>query len=212
MSEQPAATGRARSRSASALAAAALLLASCGTSGRYIRAEDLPPAPAETEYRVARGDVLGVRVWNQENMSVEEARVREDGRISMPFLQDVSAAGQTPTELAQRIQAQLKAYVVNPVVTVTVVEMQPLRVSVTGEVMRPGVYDLDRGAGVLSALAAAGSFSEFAHRDRIFVLRHGLAPGDPAVTRIRFEYDALIQAERRAAAFRLQPGDVVVVE
>ncbi|ABC82537.1 polysaccharide biosynthesis/export family protein [Anaeromyxobacter dehalogenans] len=210
MSDQLAASGRVLSRGV--LALAAVLSSACGPTGRYIRAEDLPPAQADADYRVARGDVLGVRVWNQENMSVEQARVREDGRISMPFLQDVNAAGQTPAELAQRIQAQLKTYVVNPVVTVTVVEMQPLRVSVTGEVMRPGLYDLERGAGVLSALAAAGSFTEFAHRDRVFVLRHAAAPGDAAVTRIRFRYEALIQAERRSAAFRLQPGDVVVVE
>ncbi|ACL66288.1 polysaccharide export protein [Anaeromyxobacter dehalogenans 2CP-1] len=202
----------ARRRAGLALAAvAATALAACGPTGRYVRAEDLPPAPADAEYRVARGDVVGIRVWNQDNMSVERTRVREDGRVSMPFLQDVPAAGSTPTELSQRIQTQLKTYVVNPVVTVTVVEMQPLRVSVTGEVIRPGVYDLDRGAGVLSALAAAGSFTEFAHRDRVFVLRHGPAPGD-AVTRIRFEYDALVRADRRSAGFRLQPGDVVVVE
>lgn len=209
MSQQPAATGRARSRGVFALAA--FLVSACGPTGRYIRAEDLPPAPADAEYRVARGDVLGIRVWNQDNMSVERTRVREDGRVSMPFLQDVPAAGSTPSELSQRLQAQLKTYVVNPVVTVTVVEMQPLRVSVTGEVTRPGVYDLDRGAGVLSALAAAGSFTEFAHRDRIFVLRHGAAPADPVI-RIRFEYEALTRADRRSAAFRLQLGDVVVVE
>ncbi|GAO03660.1 polysaccharide biosynthesis/export family protein [Anaeromyxobacter sp. PSR-1] len=209
MSEQLAASGRLLS--CSVLALAALLVASCGPTGRYVRAEDLPPTQGDAEYRVARGDVIGIRVWNQDNMSVERTRVREDGRVSMPFLQDVPAAGSTPTELSQRIQTQLKTYVVNPVVTVTVVEMQPLRVSVTGEVMRPGVYEMDRGAGVLSALAAAGSFTEFAHRDRVFVLRHGPAPGDP-VTRIRFEYDALVRADKRSAGFRLQPGDVVVVE
>lgn len=196
------------------LAVAVLALAAaCGTSGSYVRVEDLPRAmQGRGDYRIAAGDVLGVRVWNQPTMSLERTRVRDDGKIALPFLQDVEAAGKTPSELAERIQVQLKTYVVNPVVTVTIEELRPLRVSVTGEVARPGVYDLDRGAGVLSALAAAGSFTEFAHRDRIFVLRSGPSPSDGAPTRIRFRYQALVQGEKPAAGFQLQAGDVVVVE
>lgn len=198
---------------AAALLSAAVALTSCATSGRYIRVEDLPRSiQAQGEYRIAPGDVLGVRVWNQPTMSLERTRVRDDGKIAVPFLQDVEAAGKTPAELAERLQAHLKTYVVSPVVTVTVEELRPFRVSVTGEVVRPGVYELERGAGVLSALAAAGSFTEFAHKDRIFVLRRGITQGDPAPTRIRFRYDALTQGERPAAGFQLQAGDVVVVE
>ncbi len=205
--------GGARRTVAAALLSAAVALTSCGTSGRYIRVEDLPRSiQAQGEYRIAPGDVLGVRVWNQPTMSLERTRVRDDGKIAVPFLQDVEAAGKTPAELAERLQAHLKTYVVSPVVTVTVEELRPFRVSVTGEVVRPGVYELERGAGVLSALAAAGSFTEFAHKDRIFVLRRGITPGDPAPTRIRFRYDALTQGERPASGFQLQAGDVVVVE
>lgn len=195
------------------LVALAALAAACGTSGNYVRVEDLPRAmQGRGDYRIAPGDVLGVRVWNQPTMSLERARVRDDGKVALPFLQDVEAAGKTPSELAERIQVQLKTYVVNPVVTVTIEEQRPLRVSVTGEVVKPGVYELDRGAGVLSALAAAGSFTEFAHRDRIFVLRSSVTPGETAPTRIRFRYDALTQGEPPAAGFHLQAGDVVVVE
>ncbi len=188
-------------------------LAACSPGGRYVRVEDLPRTmQAQGEYRIGPGDVLGVRVWNQPTMSLEKTRVRDDGKIAVPFLQDVEAAGKTPAELAERLQAHLKTYVVSPMVTVTVEELRPLRVSVTGEVVKPGVYDLDRGAGVLSALAAAGSFTEFAHRDRIFVLRRGITTADPAPTRIRFRYEALTGGERPAASFQLLPGDVVVVE
>ncbi len=196
-----------------ALLAATLALDACGTEGKYIRVEDLPRTMQSTsEYRISPGDVLGVRVWNQPTMSLEKTRVRDDGKISVPFLQDVEAAGKTPAELAERLQVHLKTYVVSPVVTVTVEELRPFRVSVTGEVVRPGVYELERGAGVLSALAAAGNFTEFAHRDRIFVLRRGITPNDAAPTRIRFRYDALTHGERPAAGFQLQSGDVVVVE
>jgi polysaccharide biosynthesis/export protein len=201
-------------RSRVALLVLAAMAAACGASGRYMRVEDIrEPPPDDGEYRIATGDVIGVRVWNQDSMSVDRARVREDGKISMPFLQDVDVAGQTPTELAKRLQVKLKAYVVSPVVTVSVVERRPTRVSVLGEVARPGQYDLDRGAGVLAAIAAAGGLTPYAHKDRIFVLRSGYwADGNPEPARIRFEYASLTGGRRPAATFRLQPGDVVTVE
>jgi polysaccharide export outer membrane protein len=146
-------------------------------------------------------------------MSVDRARVREDGRISMPMLQDVEVAGMTPADLSRRLGAKLKTYVVNPVVTVSVVERRPVRVSVVGEVGRPGVYDLDHGAGVLHAIAAAGGLAQYAHRDRIYVLRKGYwADGNPAPARIRFRWDALVRGERHAAAFALRGGDLLVIE
>jgi polysaccharide export outer membrane protein len=204
---------RTRGLSRAATLAAVLVWGGCGGRSGGIRVEDLPPAPApDPEYHVAPGDVLSVRVWNQESMSQARARVREDGRISVPFLQDVEVVGQTPAVLSRRLQHDLKNYVVNPVVTVTVEEMRPLRVSVIGKVTRPGVYELERGAGVLAALAAAGGLNDYAHRDGIYVLR----PGRPAVeggpVRIRFTFSALTRAERPAASFALRQGDTVVVE
>jgi polysaccharide export outer membrane protein len=187
-------------------------VAGCHRGTSSIRVEDLPrPPPADPEYRIGTGDVLGVRVWNQEAMSLAHARVRDDGRVSIPFLQDVEVAGTTPAELSKRLQAQLKSYVVNPVVTVTVEESRPSRVSVLGEVTRPGIYELDRDAVVLVALAAAGGLSEHASRDEIYVLRseHGR---EAAPLRIRFRWQDLARGERPAATFRLRTGDTVVVE
>lgn len=195
--------------------AVAALLAGCAKERPFlwVGAIPLPKEPDSREYRIAAGDVLSVRVWNQESMSAANVRVRDDGNISIPFLQDVEVAGMTPTELASRIAVKLKAYVVNPVVTVVVEERRPLRVSVLGEVARAGVYDLDRGGGVLHALAAAGGLTPFAHRDRIYVLRHGYwADGSPDPARIRFRWEELAGGAGNAAAFRLRSGDVVVVE
>jgi len=194
----------------------AVALSGCAAPGAFVRVEDLPGGPAapgaEEEYRVSAGDVVSVRIWNQEAMSVSRTRVREDGKISVPFLQDVEVASRTPVELSTMLKAKLMAFVVNPVVTVSVDEVHPLRVPVTGEVARPGVYELERRAGVLAALAAAGGFSEFAHRDAIHVLRYHLPLGERAPLRIRFSYRALAQGERPAASFRLRDGDVLVVE
>lgn len=193
-----------------ALAVAATLAVACRTSGPYVGVETFPQPAPDGDYRIAPGDVVAVRVWNQDSMSSPRARVRDDGRISLPFLQDVNVAGVTPGELAQQVQSKLKTYVVNPVVTVSVEEFQPLRVSVVGEVAHPGRFELERGAGVLAALAAAGGLTDYAHRDAIFVVRTGPDAKEPV--RIRFRYSALTRAEKRAASFRLRPGDVVVVE
>ena len=154
-----------------------------------------------------------MRVWNQEANSVDRARVRDDGRISLPFLNDVDVAGMEPAELAHRIEVKLKAFIVNPVVTVVIHERRPLRVSVIGQVVRAGSYELDAGAGVLSAIAAAGGLTPFAGTNRIYVLRSGYwADGDPAPARIRFRYDDLRRGKPPASIFRLRTGDFVVVE
>jgi polysaccharide biosynthesis/export protein len=193
-----------------ALLSTAFAVLACRAHGTYVLVEEYPIPPPEPEYRIGPADVLAVRVWNQDSMSNAHARVRDDGMISLPFLQDVEVAGTTPNELSQRLQTKLKTYMVNPVVTITVEEIHPLRVSVLGKVNRPGQFDLDRGAGVLSALAAAGGLTDFASLDGIFVLRNeGTGKG---TVRIRFRYAALVGAERAASSFRLKPADTVVAE
>jgi polysaccharide export outer membrane protein len=200
-----------------ALLVAGISLLACGHGQKreFIWAGEVPDAIARSngEYRIVEGDVIAIRVWQQDTMSADRVRVREDGKISVPFLQDVEAAGVSPTALSARLKAKLTSFVVNPVVTVTVVEPRPLKISVVGEVFRPGVYELEHGAGVLNAVAAAGGLGDYAHRDRLFVLRSGYwADGNPAPVRIRFRWDALARGERGSATFQLRPGDVVVVE
>ena len=97
--------------------------------------------------------------------------------------------------------------VLNPRVNVLVEESHPVRVSVLGAVARAGAYVVDPGAGVADALANAGGLTEFAHRDRIYVLRRA-----PTAIRIRFTFDELTRGTGRSALFRLQQGDVVVAQ
>ena len=183
----------------------------CKTTGEYVWADTLPPSPqtAGREYVIQIGDTISVRVWNQDSIS-SRIRVRPDGKVSIPFVNDVDAAGATPTELGARIQLRLKDFIVNPVVTVALEEPRPLVVAVLGEVVRPGNYQLEAGAGVLQALAIAGGPTAFADKDRIMVLRQ--KPDGSSATRIRFTYSSLTQLEGRATTFRLQGGDAVVVE
>jgi len=190
--------------------AALLMLASgCGGLGKYTWVDEYQekPPPPDTSYRIAAGDLLNVRVWNQESLTTQ-ARVREDGRISLLFLDDVEAAGHSPAMLSQQIQTRLKDYINHPVVTVALEQARPIKVTMVGEINRIGPLEIETGASLLQALAGAGGFTEYAHKDRVFVMRQE----DGAPVRIRFRYDDLIRAEGRAPSFRLRPGDVIVVE
>lgn len=192
--------------------ASAPALPGCASSHAYVWVDDLHlDERIESGYRIAARDVISVRVWNHEAMSVERARVREDGKISLPFLKDVPVAGLTPNELTERLQEALVSYIVTPVVTVTLEEPAPIHVSVLGEVATPGAYTLPRPAGVLQAIASAGGLTGYADRDGIYVLRR-LTEESPAPTRIRFRYRDLTGGSTAAAGFLLRHGDVVVVE
>ena len=196
-----------------ALVSFALMGHGCASTGAFFWVDTLPVPPAtDGECVIGPGDVIGVRVWSQEGLTVR-AKVREDGKITIPFINDVLAIGVSPADLARRLQTRLKDYIVNPVVTVTLEEVRPLQVSVVGEVTRPGVYQMDPGSGVLKALASAGGMTPFAGRDKIFVLRSNhWADGSQRPARIRFSFDKLSRGEGRGAAFALRGGDVVVVE
>lgn len=201
---------------AARLAALALLAAAAGCkTGAFVWVDAVPKTmlSADTTSDIHAGDVIGVRVWNQEANSVDHVRVRDDGRISMPFLNDVEVAGVEPQDLARRLEGKLKALIVNPVVTVVIHERRPTRVTVAGNVARPGIYDLEARSGVLSALATAGGPTPFASSDGIYVIRRGYyVDGDPAPGRIRFRYADLLHGVAAAANFQLRAGDTVVVE
>jgi polysaccharide export outer membrane protein len=162
--------------------------------------------PTGDQYVISIGDVLNVQVFEQERMS-GQMRVRSDGRITVPLLNDVVAAGKTPTALATDLESQLKTLILSPKVTVSVIESTPLKISVLGEVAKPGPQDLRPGSGVAEAIANAGGLTNFAHKDRIFVLRSDATP-----VRIHFTYDAITRAEAKTASFKLRAGDVVVIE
>jgi polysaccharide biosynthesis/export protein len=191
------------------IAALAVFAAGCRhASGTYVWVDDFQDAQPDGEYVIRQGDLVNVRVFGQDSMSAR-SRVRADGKISLPFLNDVSAAGFTPVVLSAQLQTRLKDFINNPVVTISLEEIRPVPVSVLGEVPRPGIYTLDPNAGVLQAVAAAGGFTNFASQD-LFVLRHSSDGGKPQ--RIRFDFDAVSQVRGKGAAFRLRPGDVLIVE
>src|SRR5262249_27724927 len=128
------------------------------------------PVADSVGYRIGREDVLRIVVWKNDALSVTVA-VRPDGRISVPLLGDVEAAGRTPTELRNLLTVKLTDFVAAPEVSVVVTEVQSLKVSVIGEVPKPGRYDLKSRLTVLDILAMAGGLGQMASRTRIVILR-----------------------------------------
>jgi polysaccharide biosynthesis/export protein len=196
-----------RSRAAFAALFLALSSTACGAADRYVWFQSLPETPAgvRPEYIIDFNDPLDVRVYNEERLS-GRARVRSDGRITLPLVGEVVAVGKTPTNLALDIQQRLQKYLNAPTVTVAVEEVRPVNVAVLGEVTHPGVFTVTPGSGVLQALALAGGFTDFADRDTIFVVRTSQR------TKIRFTLQALLAHDGKAASFALVNGDVVSVE
>jgi polysaccharide export outer membrane protein len=200
-------------RSLLVCAAVAGLTVGCSHVGEFVWVDAYKqPPPPSSAYVISPGDLIGVRVWNQEALS-SKVRVRQDGMITLPFVNDVPVAGLEPVVCAKRLQARLKEFIVNPVVTVTLEEQAPLQISVVGEVNKPGVYSFEREPSVLNVLAACGGLTDMARRDRIFVLRDAQQPGGEHQTvRIRFNYEALLHVEGAAGKFRLRKGDMLVIE
>lgn len=196
-----------------ALGALTLLapLACVHPGGRYVWVDDLPDAqvaPPTDAYMLAVGDQISVQVFGHPEMS-GRTRVREDGKVSIPLLGDVPARGKALPALGHDIEEQLGArnLVVSARATVLLDEPARLSIPVLGEVSRPGLYQLEPGVGLAEVLASAGGFTEYAHRDRLYVVRRW-----PEPVRIRFTYNAIARAQGRAADFRLRQGDVVVAE
>jgi polysaccharide export outer membrane protein len=166
-----------------------------------------PVALDRESYVIGPEDVLRVDVWQNEELSVT-VPVRPDGRISVPLVDDVQAAGLTTAELKLVLAEKLAEFVKNPEVTVIVNQIQSKRVYVIGEMARQTVIPLNQDMRVLDALAVAGGFTTFADKDDIKILRRS---GDGLVE-YHFDYDAFVKGRAPLESnFLLQPGDTIVV-
>jgi len=158
------------------------------------------------QYVIGPEDVLDVAVWNNTQLT-RTVPVRPDGKISLPLLSDVQAAGLTPMQLRDKIAAALAEFMPNPEVSVTVLEVRSYRVSVLGEVQKPGVLQLKAPTTVLEAIALAGGFRDFASPSKIVIFRKD----DRGETqRLRFNYNRAVGAAGEENV-TLRSGDVVVV-
>jgi polysaccharide biosynthesis/export protein len=166
-------------------------------------AHSAPTVP--TDYVIGADDTLHISVWKEPDMTVS-LPVRPDGKISIPLLNDVQAAGMTPMQLAASIREKLKKYIEDPRVTVVVTAMNSQRVFVLGEVNHSGAMALLPGMTVLQALSSAG-FTQFSNLKAIYLLR----TQDGQETKIPFKYKDAIRGKSTQTDLMLKPGDTIVV-
>jgi len=170
----------------------------------------MPPALVAADgnyYKIGPGDILEIIVWREVAISRSDVLVRPDGRISLPLVDDVVAAGLTPMELKDVVAKNLRRYVEAPQVYVTVKDPGSQTVSVLGNVQKSGRYPMLAPTNVLMALALAGGFNEWAHKDDIVIIRGTGAKQE----RLPFEYSEVISGKKPGQNIRLLPGDVIVV-
>jgi polysaccharide biosynthesis/export protein len=181
-------------------------LSESGASATDARPRMETPPPDLPGYRIGPEDVLQVSVWGNEAVS-RTAPVRPDGRISLPLLNDVQAAGLTPMELRDELARRLAEYMPHPEVAVSVTEVRSFKVSVLGAVAKPGRYELKSRATVIDLIAMAEGFTEFAARSRVVVLRSD----GGRVARLPFDYDKVASGSSGHDNFAVRPGDIVLV-
>jgi polysaccharide export outer membrane protein len=163
-------------------------------------------ATADPNYVIGGQDVLDISVWKEPEVS-RVVPVRPDGKISLPLLNDVQAAGLTPGALAQQITESLKKYVTNPQVTVIVTTINSQRVYLLGEVSRPGAFPMIPGMTVLQAISSGGGFTQFARTKSIYVLRNE----NGKQVKYPFNYKEVINGKKPEQDIALKAGDTIVV-
>lgn len=158
------------------------------------------------EYLIGPEDVLDITVWKNCPDLCRTVPVRPDGKLSLPLVNDVQAAGLTPMDLRQHITNQLAEYLPSPEVSVIVREVHNFKVSVVGAVKIPGEYEIKSQATVLELLARAQGLTEFSNRDKIVILRQNGAKTE----RIKFNYRKVAEGNDQDN-FYVRPGDIIVV-
>lgn len=158
-----------------------------------------------SDYVIGPDDTLHIFVWKEPDLT-ETLPVRPDGKISLPLLNDITAAGLTPLQLRDEITEKLKKYVSDPRVTVVVTGTGSQRIFATGEVLHTGPMTLLPHMTMLQALAQAG-FTQFANEKAIYLLRHE----NGRQVKIPFNYKEVVKGNHPEQNIELKPGDTIVV-
>lgn len=172
-----------------------------------------PPAKENTgkahddSFVIGSNDMLAISVWKQPDLS-RSVPVRSDGRISLPLIGEVQAAGRTPMKLEKDIAAKLEPFLTEPEVTVIVEQINSDKFNILGRVAKPGSYAMTDSTTVLDAIALAGGFRDFAKQKGVYVLRQN---PDGSQTKLPFNYREVIQGKNTDQNIKLQRHDTIVV-
>lgn len=164
------------------------------------------PATNDPAYVIGPDDVLDINAWKEPEIT-RTVPVRPDGKISLPLINDIQAAGLTPTQLATAITEKLKKYLTEPQVTVIVTAINSRRIYIMGEVGRPGTFQLLPNMTILQALSGAGGFTQFANMKGIYLLR---TEGGKQI-KYPFNYKEVVKGQRPEQNMVLKPGDTIIV-
>jgi polysaccharide export outer membrane protein len=156
-------------------------------------------------YVIGAEDILTILVWEQPSLTCQGCLVRPDGNISMPFLNEVKAAGRTPDELRKDVADRLtECCIKNPQVSVQLSQIHSKKYFIQGEVNRPGESDLIVPTTIMEGLVAAGGFRDFADQKNIIIIRGS--------QRLRFNYRDVLKGKNLRQNVYLEPGDIIVVK
>ena len=177
-----------------------------GSSNAKPAPSQVVSATSDPDYVIGPEDMLNISVWKEPDVS-GAVPVRPDGKISMPLLGDMQAAGSTPMQLTQRLTDGLKKYMDDPRVTVIVTAINSRRVFILGQVGRPGAFPLLPHMTVLQAISSAGGLTPYAGQSKIYVLRND----NGKQTKLPFNYKEVLRGQKPEQDIELKAGDTIVV-
>jgi polysaccharide export outer membrane protein len=162
--------------------------------------------PLPADYVIGADDVLTIVFWKDKDMSAD-VTVRPDGKVTLPLVNDIDAAGKTPDELRGSITKAATKFIEDPTVSVVVKQINSRRVFITGMVGKPGAYPISAPTTILQLISMAGGLGEFAHTKDIIINR--LDRGRQVA--LKFNYDEVRKGKNLKQNIELKPGDTVIV-
>jgi polysaccharide biosynthesis/export protein len=163
--------------------------------------------PHDENFIIGNDDILAISVWKEPDLT-KAIPVRSDGKISLPLIGEIQAAGLSPLQLEQNITAKLRDFITTPEVTVIVQQVNSRKFNILGEVSKPGAYPLTASTTILDAIATAGGFRDFAKKTGVYVLRKGPRGTE---NRLNFNYKDFIKGKNPSQNIRLEPNDTIIV-
>ena len=174
-------------------------------TGPQVAAAGTTPVDVDPNYIIGPDDSIKIDVWKEPTFT-ETVLVRPDGMVSVPAVGDIPAAGRTPMQLAGEVTTQLKKFIIEPTVTVTVLAINSKRVYMVGEIGHIGPIAMTPNMTVLQAIASAGGLTPYANKKHIYILRGDVG----SQKKIPFDYNKAVKAGDMQGV-TLVPGDTIVV-
>ena len=157
-------------------------------------------------YVIGAEDVLYIHVWREETVT-KTVSVRMDGKISIPLVDEIQAAGLTPLQLKEKLTERLKQFIENPNVTVVVMEANSFKVYISGQISKPGIYRLRSDTTLAQIISMAGGLTEWANQKKIIIIRKE----NGKEKRFTINYKKIVKGEDLDSNIILKSGDTIIV-